>query len=115
MRRQSFVLDSNGEGAWVEERRSSWRRVDKKKGTYRPFSMLWANQGGHRDPGAMTAALNIAKRCIAVGGTWLRFNDMSQRTEFLDLEVGFSEEFEQSWTPDTQWKKETTQRRVPRT
>lgn len=57
----------------------------------------------------MTAALNIAKKCTAMGGTWLRFNNMSQRTEILDLEVGFSEEFEQSWTLYTQWKKETTE------
>ena len=82
----------------VRERRSSYKKVDTRKGTYKPFSMLYKSQGGPEDPGALKAAKNIASRCIAMGGNWVRFNPMSRRCEFLDLEIGFEELFEESWS-----------------
>ena len=43
------------------------------------------------------AATNIANSCIQLGGDWCRYNEMSGRMEYLDLEVSWSKEFSESW------------------
>lgn len=82
----------------IRERRSSFKRVDKRKGTYKPVSMIWLSQGGKYDKNAMAATKNIVQRCLAMQGDWVRFNPMSQRCEFLVLEEGFEEVFEEKWS-----------------
>lgn len=96
--RQEWAQAKLQEIVQVREKRTAYKTVDKKKGVYRPFSMIWKNQGGKDDPGALEAARNICERCVAMGGNWVRINPLSRRAEFLDLEVGWQEEFERSWS-----------------
>ena len=46
---------------------------------------------------ALAAAKKYAERCIALGGSWVRFNQMTDRTEYLELEVSVLEEHEKLW------------------
>lgn len=96
--RQEWAQAKLQEIVQVREKRTAYKSIDKKKGVYRPFSMIWKHQGGKDDLGALEAAKNICERCVAMGGNWVRFNPLSRRAEFLDLEVSWQEEFERSWS-----------------
>jgi hypothetical protein len=82
----------------IREKQTSYKKVNFKRGNYRPFSMIFKNQGGAEDPGAMRAAVNICRACIKMGGEWLNHNKMSGRLEFFDLEVGWEKDFSEAWS-----------------
>lgn len=95
--REEWVKSQFEHAKLERTRKTEYRHIDKKKGTYRPFSMIWKKQGGNLDPTALQAAKNIASACIKMGGAWVQYNTMSKRVEYLDLERGFETEFEKSW------------------
>ena len=82
----------------IREKQTSYKKVNFKRGCYRPFSMIYKKQGGAEDNGAMQAAINICKACIKMGGEWLNYNKMSGRLEFFDLEVGWEKDFSEAWS-----------------
>ena len=79
------------------EKSQSFQRVDIKHGVYRPFGALYQRQGGKDDPLAWQAAKNIADACVKMGPPWTRYNEMSKRTEFLDMEYSHRSEFSKAW------------------
>jgi len=82
----------------VRVRSQTYKSVNFTRGVYRPFSVLYRNQGGPEDPGAMLATLNIARSCLKLGGQWTRFNSMSKRMEFFELEAGWEKDMENAWS-----------------
>ena len=82
----------------IREKQTSYKKVNFKRGSYRPFSMIYKKQGGAEDPGAMQATLNICRACMKMGGEWLNYNKMSDRIEFFDLEVGWEKDFSEAWS-----------------
>ena len=78
-------------------RMTKYKTVNFKRGVYRPFSILYKNQGGKDDPGAMRAALNIARSCIRLGGDWTKYNRMSKRLEFFELQSGWEQDLTEAW------------------
>ena len=81
----------------MRERRDEFSQVDIKKGTYKPFSMIWKKQGGTKDPFAMEAAKNYTAKCIAMKGNWLKYNKMTCRMEYLDIDECMKDVFTRSW------------------
>ena len=80
------------------EKKESWKVIDSTKGTYKPFSILWRDQGGATDPGAFAAARSIAQQCLQMSGRWCRIHPMTKRIEFLDLVTEFCEEHTKAWS-----------------
>ena len=54
-------------------------------------------EGGFRSAANITAARNYCDMCIKFGGKWVRFNDWTQRAEFLYLKIGVRKVFRQKW------------------
>jgi len=67
------------------------------KGRYKPFGKIVADEGG--DSAAWKAAVNIVKSCLTLhkanktikGQSFMKYNWMSKRTEFMHLETGFDD------------------------
>ena len=78
-------------------REDSVSHTDLKHARYRPFSIIWKNQGGLLDPDALQAARNIAEDCIRAGQPWWRMNKRSKRIEFADLDEGWNGDYTQTW------------------
>jgi len=96
--RQDWIKAKFQKKQEIREKRTSYRRVDFKRGVYRPFSIIYKNQGGADDPGAYKAAINICMACCSMGGDWVRENKMSGRMEYFELEQGWARDFTEAWS-----------------
>ena len=74
----------------------SFKRVDIKKGTYKPFSRWVQDQGGDQE--AVNGCIKGAIKLFKMGAPWVRRNPVTERVEFLDLECGFEEVMEENWS-----------------
>eukprot|EP00969_Alexandrium_andersonii_P003732 161559-Alexandrium_andersonii.AAC.1 len=54
-------------------------------------------EGGSQNMQNVRAAAKHALKCLAMNGPWIRENPMTERIDFLFLEVGFAETMKQSW------------------
>ena len=72
-----------------------WQKIDTTKGTYMPFRKVHENEGLDED--GLRAAVLLCMKCIRMGGKWIRFNEFTERLEFLILLHGFVENMEESW------------------
>ena len=81
----------------IREKSKSYKKVNFQRGKYKPFSMIWKNQGGRDDSRAYQAALNICRDCIKLGGEWVRLNKRSKRVEYFDLDEGWEKDFTEAW------------------
>lgn len=77
------------------EKSVAYKKVDSSKGRYMPFACVVREEGG--DAAALTAATNYASACKRMGGTWLRYNRLTRREEYLYMTSEVAEVFEQSW------------------
>ena len=48
-----------------------------KDGSYEPITVIFQKEGG--DGGALKATRNYIAACLALGGPWIQFNDMTRR------------------------------------
>lgn len=85
------------------EKKVSYKQADVSKGVYTPFSVLVREEGD--DDAGLRAARNYAASCRQMGGSWVRFNKMTQRTEYLYMKSHVYEEFEKSWAVYEESKK----------
>ena len=74
-----------------------FRKIDVKKGTYRPMAYIVTQEGGFADPAATRAAANYVTKCLLMGGAWVCMNDMTDRLEFLYVEQSSTEMMQKSW------------------
>jgi hypothetical protein len=79
----------------LKSKEKAWRRVDKSKGVYMPFTVIVQNEGA--DEAAVVAAKHYAEACQKMGGVWTKYNVMTKRWEFLYMKQEVSEIFEESW------------------
>jgi hypothetical protein len=88
---------------YVEEKvkTTTWKRVDEAKGVYRAFTMIVKKEGG--DIGAYRGACKLVAKCIKMGGQWCRFNEQTERWEFLHMQHLSSDIFEQAWSECKRW------------
>ena len=80
------------------ERKDTYSQLDLSRSRYKPLSMIYAAQGVEKDPGAMQAAKNICLDCIARGSPWYRVGLRSERVGFIDVEEGWGNTMEKSWS-----------------
>jgi hypothetical protein len=74
-----------------------FKRIDVTKGTYMNFARLVKHFGGFQSSEAILGACTASTKCIGLGPPWVVQHPQSQLTEFLILEVSWSEEFTEAW------------------
>jgi hypothetical protein len=107
------ALQSRAEGAafrlsWAKDQfknitqqkvhQTSWKRVDRTKGRYRPVGRLIADFGGFDSPEAVEGAANAVNKCLMMGAPWVVRHPQSNLLEYLVLEMEFEEEFSNMWS-----------------
>lgn len=65
-----------------QEKTESWKHVDLTKGVYRSVNAIFQKQGG--GPEDVQPTINLITKCAKMGHPWLRYNDMTERFDFLD-------------------------------
>ena len=85
----------------VEKQRTyskSYRKINTTLGTYKPWSIIYIDEGGMVDPnGAMKAVNSIVAKCMRMQGPWIWRNPQTERLEFLHLQKSSNDIMEQSW------------------
>ncbi len=65
---------------------------------YRPLGKLIVDLGGWDDNAAVKGGLTAAGKCLALGKPWVRVHPQTEMTEFLVLQHGFNEDFDEEWS-----------------
>ncbi len=78
-------------------RRVSWHVEDLEQGTYEPFERLVVLEGGKDSRAAWEAAYRYASKAMAMAGTWLRYNPMTERTDILYIKSQHNMVFRKKW------------------
>ena len=68
------------------------------KCTYRNVEYISIEKGGKDSEAALKATATRVKRCMQVGEPWSKAHPVRDRVEFVNLEQGWSETFEKSWS-----------------
>ena len=55
-------------------------------GVHTPFEKIVQEEGGETSPAAVKAATLYAMKALAMGGEWIRYNVMTERTDILCLQ-----------------------------
>ena len=76
----------------------SWSRVQGEHGVYMPFEKIVQEEGGETSPAAVKAATLYAMKAIAMGGEWIRYNVMTERTDILYLQCSRDSTFTRNWS-----------------
>ena len=74
-----------------------WWRKEYVKGTYKGFWQMVKDHGGSHIADVVEECQNMVEACIILGGDWKKWNSRAQRWDFLDVEEGFIEEYNQKW------------------
>lgn len=87
----------------AKEKHCSWQKADERKGTFLPFEVIVDKEGGGSGaPGALEAALGAAEKyctkAAKMGGGWTRYNELTERQEFLYVRYEVSEIFRECWS-----------------
>ena len=87
------------EYAMTQEKRSfveTWRRVDVTKGRKMTLSKMSRDEG--HDVESIIGCLKTAYKCSLMGFPWCGIHPQSEGMEYMKLEFGFEETFEQCWS-----------------
>ena len=95
--RQNWAKKTLGSIVEEKEEKTSYKRIDKNKGVYRPFGAIVNKEGGWSDPVAVRGTKLLAIKCIKMGGHWISTNPFTERMEYLHLKKGFESEYGKSW------------------
>ena len=99
----------------LAEKRKSKSKIDVEEaydecgGIYTCFTNLWKSQGG--DAAGLEAAMKHARKALDKfragvlirGRPWIIWNDMTERHEFLDLKMSFTERVGSKWQIATEY------------
>jgi hypothetical protein len=75
-----------------------YQRVDSTKGVYKPFGRIVQDEGGWDDDAAVTGAKKLAIKCLMMGGNWIKYDYLTERTRLLHLEHSWTEEMTEYWS-----------------
>ena len=73
----------------------SWSRVDYANGTYRSLNAIASLEGGKAED--VAAALKHAAKCIKMQYPWVKYNEMTERWDYLWFMHGVNEEMSKHW------------------
>ena len=76
----------------------SWKRVDTTRGKYKAFGRIVCDEGGWDDRGAVAGAKELARKCLAMGGQWVKRHPQTNRLIFMHLEFEWAEDMERAWS-----------------
>ena len=73
----------------LRDSKRSWRQVDSNIGRYLSLGKIVQEEGGLDFQGEanVQAAINYARACVRLGGSWTMFCNMSQRRKYLYCSV----------------------------
>ena len=89
------------------EKMRKWSKTEFKNAKYMSFSRIVEAQGGWRRKVDIEAAARICGKCLKMGPPWIRYNEASERVDFMHVEYGFNEAFEESWKMISRWGPKT--------
>ena len=76
----------------------SWSRVHGVHVVYMPSEQIVQEEGGETSPAAVKAATLYAMKALAMGGEWIRYNVMTERTDILYLQYPHDSTFSPNWS-----------------
>ncbi len=87
-------------------KKETHEKEDKKKGEYVTLMRLaWLKGGG---AAGLRLALKHASNAMLLGGYWVRWDDMSESVEFLNIKHQLIETFKKSWSKHKSWVEQRT-------
>ena len=89
-----------------------WNQIDEETGTYEPLEKIIEHEGGMQSPSAVQAGLLYASKAMHMGGAWISWNPMTERTDILYVKKTMKTLFAKKWKIFKQ-QSMTTQETVP--
>ena len=104
-RRQLWVEDELKKLVVSRTQTDEQKESDTMNGDYEPFDIVIDKEGGAARESSIKAAYNYCEACInnfkagkfMNGRSWVAWNKMTKRVEFLYLKKGYRQSFDQSW------------------
>jgi len=90
------------------EYKESYCRVNTDLGRYLPFYKVWEAEGFDND--GFQAAIKHCTKALRMGGCWIKWNNMTERIQFLHFESRLEDITQKSWI---YWQKEHCDQREP--
>ena len=75
--------------------KTKYTDVDVQKGEYVSLARLWDNEGNTES--GFISSREIAMKCLVMSGNWTRWNNMTERYEFLQLRQEHINDFRTCW------------------
>ena len=75
---------------------TEYNNVDREKGEYLPLYKIWEREG--KNAAGLVAAQKIVLKCLVMGGKWIRWNDMTERYDFLYIKIQYIQDFRNCWS-----------------
>ena len=75
----------------------SWQTIDEESGTYEPFDRIIHFEGGKESKPAVQAATLYVQKAKQMGGQWVMWNPMTERTDILYIKKSLKKVFQQKW------------------
>ena len=85
-------------GQRLEQKKTHTRRfeeVNADHGVYMPWRCVWRAEGDDED--GRIAAIKYCSKAAAMGGRWTRWNEMTERREYLHIRKEYTNTFTEAW------------------
>lgn len=76
-------------------KKEEWQEVESEVGTYEPFDRIVFLEGD--TPAAVDAAMKYCNKAIKMGGPWVAWNPMTERTDVLYVKKSHTKVFARLW------------------
>lgn len=102
--RKAWAAHEHKKAVLVFERRTSFKSVDMRTGTYLPPGRIVKEDGGKGEASNIEAAWRHIHKCIQLGGKFVKWNGFTERHEFLYFRTQTKQIFEEAscwcmWRP----------------
>jgi hypothetical protein len=76
-------------------KKEEWQEVETEAGTYEPFDRIVFLEGNTQ--AAVEAAMKYVSKAIQMGGPWVAYNEMTERTDVLYVKKSHKKIFSRLW------------------
>ena len=84
----------------------SYKRVDTTRGRYLSLGAIVETYGiasNRRE--AVRCGINVARKCAALGGSWILWDSFAQTWLYLALDHEWQSDLEKAWTQYEEWQR----------
>lgn len=94
--RQAWAEKELQKAVTIYEKKTSQTELDISRGVYLPPGKIVEEEGGRHDPENIVAAWKLIRKCLALGGKFVRYNAFTERYEFLYFRAEVHHIFEEA-------------------